>query len=105
MTRRTFLQNLGVMASALGVSITLVEPQTSNPPRKLKCVWTEEMEQDLQAFHLVGYKGASFFETGAVYAPYIPRYRMPDPVAVSPRFVSRFANLPLTKSRNLLQLS
>jgi hypothetical protein len=101
MTRRGFLRNLGVLASALSVGLTVTMPQ-----RKLKCVWTPEMAHDLEAFHLVGYKGAEFLETGFVYAPYIPFYRTHDIVVGSlpPHFARRFANLPLTKGKNLLQL-
>jgi hypothetical protein len=100
LTRRGFLRNLGVLASALSVGLTVTMPQ-----RKLKCTWTTEMDQDLQAFHLVGYKGSAFFETGVVYAPYIPLYKTPDIVPyVPPRFAAWFANRPLTKGRNLLQL-
>jgi hypothetical protein len=102
LTRRGFLRNLGVLASALSVGLSITMPQ-----RKLKAVWTAEAEQDLQAMHMVGYKGSQFFETGIVYAPYIPLYRTPyviDPVHVPSKFLRRFASLPLTKGRNLIQL-
>ena len=100
LTRRGFLRNLGALAGVLSVGLSVTMPQ-----RKLKAVWSLEAEQDLQAFHLVGYKGTQFFETGVVYAPYIPLYKTPDIVPyVPPRFASWFANRPLTKGRNLLQL-
>ena len=91
MNRRGFLRNLGILVSAISVGLTVVKPQ-----RKLKVTWTSEMDQDLKSFHTVGYKGSQFIEAGVVYAPYIPLYQTalfcePKPV-------------PLTKSRNLLQL-
>jgi hypothetical protein len=98
LTRRSFLRNLGVLASALSVGLTVTMPQ-----RRLKAVWTTGMDQDLQAFHLVGYKGSQFLETGAVYAPYIPIYKTPDIVPyISPKFIHKYAHL--TSGRNLLQL-
>jgi|ERR1017187_483652 hypothetical protein len=101
MTRRGFLRNLGILASALSVGLTVTMPQ-----RKLKAVWSVEAEQDLQNFHLIGYKGSEFLETGIVYAPYIPLYITPDysHIVVPPKFLYRFADLPLTTGRNLLQL-
>jgi hypothetical protein len=101
LTRRGFLRNLGALASALSVGLTVTMPQ-----RKLKCTWTTEMAQDLQGFHGIGYKGSEFFDAGIVYAPYIPLYRTPDIVlgSMPPHFARRFANLPLTKGKNLLQL-
>ena len=101
MTRRGFLRNLGVLASVLSVGLTVTMPQ-----RKLKVYWSSEMSQDLHASYLVGYKGSAFLETGYVYAPYMPLYRTPDIVlgSMPPHFARRFANLPLTNGRNLLQL-
>ena len=98
MTRRGFLRNLGALASALSVGLTVTMPQ-----RKLKCVWAPEMAQDIEAFHLVGYKGSQFFEAGIVYAPYIPLYRTPDIVPyIPPKFIQKYARL--TSGRNLIQL-
>jgi len=90
LTRRDFFRNLGVLASVLSVGLTVTMPQ-----RKLKAVRP-----------MVGYKGSAFFEAGVVYAPYIPLYQTSDIVigSMPSRFVSRFANLPLTKGKNLLQL-
>lgn len=44
---------------------------------------------------IMGYKGASFLETGMVYAPYIPLHRTPDLVMESEmgnKFLERFSN-------------
>jgi len=100
LTRRGFLRNLGALASVLSVGLAVTMPQ-----RKLKAVWTAEAEADLQAFHLVGYKGSAFLETGVVYAPYMPLYRTPDIVlgSMPPHFAKRFASL-YTPSRNLMQI-
>lgn len=103
LTRRGFLRNLGLLASALSVGLNITMPQRQREAE----VRVAEAEQDLQSMHLVGYKGAQFFETGVVYAPYIPLYKTPDivcPPHLLRRFVHRFANLPLTSGRNLLQL-
>lgn len=103
MTRRSFLRNLGALASVLSVGLSVTMPQ-----RKLKAVWTAEAEQDLQAMHLVGYKGSQFLETGVVYAPYIPLYTTPylvEPARVSPKFVERFASLRIYRpTRNVMQI-
>ena len=75
------------------------------PQRKLKAVWTAEAEQDLQAMHLVGYKGSQFLETGVVYAPYIPLYTTPylvESARVSRRFTERYARYIPT--RNVMQI-
>ena len=84
MTRRGFLRNLGVFASALGVGLTVFKPQ-----EKKRVVFRTAPAPDNS--YLVGYKGSQFYETGIVYADYIP-----------PKFMEKYARL--TSAKNLLQL-
>ena len=96
LTRRGFLRNLGVLAGALGVSLSVFKPQ-----EKKREIYSTRPEPD--GSYLVGYKGSQFLETGAVYAPYIPLYRTPDIVPyISPKFIHKYARL--TSNKNLLQL-
>jgi len=66
MKRRNFVKNvLGVVVTAL-LPVTII----SYDPVK-RAVITPQVDNSL----LLGYKGATFWETGAVYAPYIPRFK------------------------------
>ena len=54
MNRRKFFKCIGLLATAATVAPSIIKNiGISNIPikRKLKCVWTCEMEQDLQTFH------------------------------------------------------
>ena len=96
LTRRGFLRNLGALASALSVGLTVFKPQ-----ERKKVVYFSTPAPD--GGYLVGYKGSQFLETGAVYAPYIPLYKTPDIVPyISPKFIHKYARL--TSGKNLLQL-
>jgi hypothetical protein len=66
MRRRSFLKNsIGVMVTAL-LPVTII----SYDPVK-QVVITPPVDSS----PLLAYKGATFWETGAVYAPYIPRFK------------------------------
>jgi len=66
MHRRSFLKNIiGALATAL-LPITTI---FYDPVKR--AVITPQVDNSL----LLGYKGATFWETGAVYAPYIPRFK------------------------------
>ena len=99
MTRRGFLRNLGVFASALGVGLTVFKPQ-----EKKRVVFRTAPAPDNS--YLVGYKGSQFYETGIVYAPYIPLYTTPYVIApdyIPPKFMEKYARL-YTPKRNLMQI-
>jgi hypothetical protein len=89
LNRRTFLQNLGALAGALSVGLTVFKPQQG------KKVLFHTKPSTINRL-LVGYRGDQFLTAGYVYAPYIPLYCTGD--IVKP-------NVRLTRTRNVIQLS
>ena len=101
MTRRSFLRNLGALAGAVSIGLTVTRPQRGFRKDYYQTLTVKGPDNSV----LVGYKGAQFLDPGVIYAPYIPLYRTPDIIVGSmpPHFIHKFANLPLTSGKNLLQ--
>ena len=97
LTRRSFLRNLGVLASAIGVGLTIVKPQSKSTK-----VISSQPKNVIQ-----GYKGSQFIECGIIYAPYIPLIQTCN--IVEDNYIQDFSKyykkVSLTNSRNMLQLS
>ena len=66
MKRRSFVKNV------IGVVVTALLPVTSLSYDPVKRV---VITPQVDVSPLLGYKGATFWETSVVYAPYIPRFK------------------------------
>lgn len=93
LTRRTFIRNLGSLAGVLSVGLTVIRPQRAFR----KDYYTTLTIRGPDSSTLVGFKGDKFLQTGYVFAPYIPIFKNPNILLPRP--------IPLTKGKNLLQLS
>lgn len=50
MNRRSFLKRFGLTTGAILIGVGITQ-QSPIPKRKLKTMWTHELEQDLKGFH------------------------------------------------------
>ena len=81
MNRRSFFRNIGLLAGALSVGLTVFRPC------KVLLIYDHHTTSKIAS--MTGFKGEEFLKAGFIYAPYIPLYCTPQLVG-NTEFAKRF---------------